>query len=917
MAQISSSVGLVSGLNTSAIITALLSLDQQPITLLQNRVASSTAQNQAYQALGTQLQTLQQIGQSLELPTTFANSTATSSDPSVLTATAGAAAAAGSYQFNVASLVSSQQAISSGYASANSLVGAGTISISQGGGEASSQTTLAQLNGGTGIAAGQFRITDGSGNSSVINTANDVTLNDVVNQINSSQNISVRALVKNDHLVLQDDSGQNKTNFSVVDLGNGQAAANLGIVGSTGGGTITGANINTINISTPLSLLNDGRGIGTANGAADFQVALSDGTKIVVSLGAAQNVGDVLAAINKAGGSKLSAAIDKTTNSITLSDNSGGGGTFSVSALNNSSAAQDLGLSQSTSGATLSGNTLLASLNSVLISSLNGGSGLALGTIHITDRTGGAGKDIDLSKATSFSNIIDDINNAGLSVTASLNHAGDGIQLQDASGAGGSLVVSDVNSTTAHDLGISGTFDPTQSTVQGANLHTQYVSASTLLSKFNGGAGVGLGSFSITNSKGVSSTVDLSQGTFTSIGDVIAAINAKGIGVNASINSTGDGLLLTDTAGGTTSLKVANVSGTTATDLNIAGAASTGTTTLDGSFTKTIAVSAADTLATLQKKIQTLGFGVSASIVNDGSGNNGYHLSLTALNSGRSGRFVFDGGTTSLVTQNVVNAQDAAVFYGGSNAANPLLVTSSTNQVANVIPGVTLTLQGTGQTTLNVAADPTVVSGKLQSFTDTFNGLVNEISTLTQWNSTTNTAGLLLGDSTVSEIQAQLYNVVNSVVSGAGQYKTLAQVGITIGSGATLSYDATKFDSAYATNPAAVQNLFTQATTGLGSVIDKTLNHLIDPVSGEVTIQENTLNTQITGFQTQITQLNAILANQKSALENEFANMEVVLSQLQSQGAALSSIGTISSSTTSSSNSNSSNSSANKSTSAG
>ena len=93
-----------------------------------------------------------------------------------------------------------------------------------------------------------------------------------------------------------------------------------------------------------------------------------------------------------------------------------------------------------------------------------------------------------------------------------------------------------------------------------------------------------LGQFKITNSLGNSATVDLTQGTFTTIGDVMRAINAKNIGVTASIDPNGNGILLTDTAGGTQKLTVAEQGSTTAGDLNILGSATA--TTIDGAFKK-------------------------------------------------------------------------------------------------------------------------------------------------------------------------------------------------------------------------------------------------------------------------------------------------------------------------------------------
>ena len=323
---------------------------------------------------------------------------------------------------------------------------------------------------------------------------------------------------------------------------------------------------------------------------------------------------------------------------------------------------------------------LIAGLDSVLVRSLNGGSGLTLGNISITDRGGHSGQ-INLSGATSLSDIINDINTntLGIDVSAALNSSGTGLQITDTSGAAGNgnLVIGDVGSTTtATALGIAGTFDT--GTVDGTNLQRQFVSLNTLLSNYNGGAGVSLGQFQIQNSTGAVATIDLTQGTYNTIGDVINTINAKKIGVSASINSTGNGILLTDTAGGTGKLSVSDLNGgTSAADLNIAGAASG--TTLDGAQQKSITVTNTDTLASLQSKINKLGFGVIANIINDGFSNAPYRLSLTAVNSGEAGRVVIDAGTTNLGIRNLVNAQDAAVFYGGSDGSQPLLITSNTN----------------------------------------------------------------------------------------------------------------------------------------------------------------------------------------------------------------------------------------------
>jgi flagellar hook-associated protein 2 len=1054
MSGISSGVGLVSGINYASLINSLLAIDEQPQNIVQSQIQEVQAENSAYTTLSTQLNGIQSISNELSLPQTFQASTATSTDPNVLTATASEGAAVGSYQFQVAQLVSTQQSITDGFASAtNSPVGAGTLTIEEGGGQASSQTLLSQLNGGQGVQRGEFRITDRSGNSAVINISDAVSLDDVVNDINSASNISVKATLTDQGIVLTDTSGSTSNSLTVQDLGGGSAAADLGIAGSSDGtNVLTGTDINTIGNDTQLATLNDGLGInaisstgissatllstldggagigaaasgadfkvnlsngtsfsvslntsstvngvttvtpittlggvvsainaagngevtasiapgnqgleiidnsngtgafsisaitgssaaaglgilgtgsdGTIVGSAltkpDFQVNLSDGTSFDVAIGSSQTLGQVLNAINTAGNGKIQASVASNGQSISLQDLSGGSGTFSVTALNKSQAAADLGIAGTGTSGVIAGSDVQAGLDSVLVSSLNGGSGIPLGEINITNRAGVSSGSINLAGAQSLSDILSDINTgaAGIDVTASLNAAGTGIQLNDSSGGTGDLTVADVNSTSASALGIAGSFD--SSTVVGSNLHRQYISDNTALSQLNGGQGVDLGTFEIINSVGAVSTIDLGAGTYNTVGDVINAINNATTGVTASIDTTGNGILLTDNAKGTEKLTVKDISGTSAADLNFAGTA-TGTT-IDGAFEKTINVTAADTLTTLQSKINNLGFGVTAQIVNDGSSTNPYRLSLTSLNSGAAGSVIIDGGTTNLNPTTLVQGQNAAVFLGGSGSSQPLLLTSSTNQLTNVINGVTINLNGASSSpvTLTVALDPTQVESNLATFVQQFNTLVSEIGTYTQFNTNTNQGGLLLGDQTTQEIQSILYNVVNnSSVSGAGPYTSLADIGISIGDNAQLSFDTDTFSAAFASDPNAVQTLFSQTTlganntstgTGLGYLISNAVTQLTDPVSGIISLQENTLSTRIQNYTTYYNELNQQVQNQKLLLETQFANLETNLASLQSQQQVLSAFSS-SAAATAASNSSSSSSSSNSSSS--
>ena len=509
---------------------------------------------------------------------------------------------------------------------------------------------------------------------------------------------------------------------------------------------------------------------------------------------------------------------------------------------------------------------------------------------------------------------------------ASLNNSGDGIQITDASGGTGNLTIADAGGgTTAAQLGIAGTFNDSQANVQGGNLHKQWLTNNTLLSSLNGGKGISQGAFTITNAAGQTATINLSNTTSTStVAAALFQINARDLpGVTASINAAGNGIQITDTSTGPNKLTIADTGGTTtAADLNIAGTATTNS--INGAYEKTITVSANDTLATIQTAINKLNFGVTAQLINDGSATAPYRLSLTANNSGTAGQVVFDSGTTNLGTYNLVNAQNAAVFLGGSGSAQPLLISSSSNQVTGVIPGVTLTLAGVSDTPvqLNVANDPSGIVSQLNTFVSNFNTLAGLISTLTAFNTTTDQGGLLLGDSTTQNVQAQMYSMLNTNVQTGGNVHTLADIGITVNGDGTIAFNQSSFSAAYATDPTAVQQLFNATETipnpanptgppttkqlGVAFAIDNQMKDLIDPQNGTITLETQGLTQQASNFQDEITNLNQILADKRNVLEDQFNNMEQVLAGLQSQQQSINSLAGISTPSSSSSSKSSS-----------
>jgi flagellin-like hook-associated protein FlgL len=159
-----------------------------------------------------------------------------------------------------------------------------------------------------------------------------------------------------------------------LDFVNELSGASMSIGEFGGGTTATELGVRSLTDSTSLADFNDGLGVEILSGGVDpvsgapdptldldFRVTTKDGTTFDVDLAGATTVGDVISAINTAAaGAGLVVGVDfeatyvATGNGIALADSTVGV-TTTVTSLNGSHAAEDLGILGSSTGATLDG----------------------------------------------------------------------------------------------------------------------------------------------------------------------------------------------------------------------------------------------------------------------------------------------------------------------------------------------------------------------------------------------------------------------------------------------------------------------------------------------------------------------------------------------------------------------------------
>ena len=914
MGTISTGIGLASGINSGQIIDQLAELESRPIVAVQGRIAKTAEVQAAFGALSTQLSALRSSGTTLRKPSTFDAVTAASSDEEALAATARAGTAEGSYSFRVARLVQSQQvATALGLPTADDTpVGATSVTLELGDGRLQGDVDLGRLNNGRGVRRGLIEIVDRRGRIMQVDLGEAATLADVADAINAGDKADVRAKVSGSKLVLENRGGGSEK-FRVSDL-TGSAAADLGIAADTNSNTITGGDLAKPTHDTLLKDLNDGRGVAAKTGDG-LSVTLRNGTKYDVDFAGAETLGDLRNRFNSASGGKAYLDLDPAGRRMRVTDNTtapppnifgqqpAGTGSLIVAGRAGSTSASDLRVAGSTTGNVIDGGPVLAEQGSVLLSSLDGGRGLKGGRVEVAN-AGGQTTVIDLRGLGDVASLMDRVNAANAGVEARLNNAGNGIDLVDTSGGGGDLNVKDLDGTTlAADLGWAGRHrDLVDRTASGKNLQKAWLAPQTLLTDLAGGEGVGLGIVKVTPGNGVGREVDLTSESIRTVGDLLSRLNTGAAGYAVRVNDTGDGLLVEDTSGGSLPLTVEDVEGSLAAKLRIAGESADGK--IDGSFEVTVELNATDSLEDVRDKINEVGFAARAEVLDTGAVETPFRLNVTGRAGGELAAFVFDArgadGRTAdnLATSGVARARDAAVFVGaagGNNGGSPVLVTSRSNQLVDVVPGLTLDLKraGRGTTTVTVARDVAGTKEAIGGFVEGFNTLRSFITENTKFDSDTGVRGVLLGEPVVQKAERQMFALVNKVYdSGNQKYRILADIGVRVGEGAKLEFDAEKFDKAWADDPSAVTALFTKPEVGLGHLLQDRAGSLTDPADGLITKATDTLRNRTTNFEEQIARLETNVAAKRRRLERQYAAMETALSDLQYQQQQLSSLPT-------------------------
>jgi flagellar hook-associated protein 2 len=299
--------------------------------------------------------------------------------------------------------------------------------------------------------------------------------------------------------------------------------------------------------------------------------------------------------------------------------------------------------------------------------------------------------------------------------------------------------------------------------------------------------------------------------------------------------------------------------------------------------TSRITAAAGATLSAVVTALNGAGTGVTATAVQVGEG--AYRLQLTSTTTGSASEVTvssgaFPAGQSSLGNLQQLSAGKDTVLHVGTGPG-AFDVTSSTTSVAGLLPGVTITaLKADPSTsvTVNVAGDTTGIADKMASMVAQANSVLSFIQLRSSYDTTTKSAGSLVGDSMGRDLTRRLTNAVIGTSSS-----TPALSGVAVSRDGKITFDRAAFLAAYAKDPAAVSSTMTTMAQTLSDEATKAS----DPHTGFVTARVTSEQDSIKGYAKQMVAFEDRMTLRQQTLQRQYASLETMLGKLQSQGAWL------------------------------
>lgn len=282
--------------------------------------------------------------------------------------------------------------------------------------------------------------------------------------------------------------------------------------------------------------------------------------------------------------------------------------------------------------------------------------------------------------------------------------------------------------------------------------------------------------------------------------------------------------------------------------------------------------------------INASGAGVLATVVTD-QASGSQNLVITGKDTGADATLSVSGlGDTG--GRQLSSGSDAAVDLGG------LIVSSKSNTFTNLIEGASITLGSgagaadTGLVTVSTAVSTSSISSKVTNLVGSMNAVLADLAFHTKAPATGTTAsatngGLLAGEATFRDLSGSILDTISASTGADAAVKA----GLSVGRDGTVSFDSSKFDALFKSDPKTAQDVL----TAFASAVQSAGKSASDSTSGSVTAFVTGSKSTATSLTDRIADWDVRLDAKQARLTAQYAALETALQKLKSQSDSLTS----------------------------
>lgn len=411
-----------------------------------------------------------------------------------------------------------------------------------------------------------------------------------------------------------------------------------------------------------------------------------------------------------------------------------------------------------------------------------------------------------------------------------------------------------------------------------------------------------------------SSALDLLKSLMTSFKGSVSALDDDALYQKRSVSGSSSSVSVTADSG--VAIQSFSISNTVLAQQNVKESgqfASTSSTIATGSGTMTLSIDGTDyeidytsstTLSSLSESINSIaGASVKASTLQVGE--NDYRLILTSVETGedqvisiadssggtlKSELLAYDGTTNPTGMQEIQAARDASFKYNG------VTISRSSNEIDDIITGVTINLLGetTSSANISISQDVTAISDELSMFVSNYNSLMSEINDMTTSDTEAGTVGIFNGDSTINSIRREITKILTSINDSG---LSLGQFGIDLSQTGVMTFNTSTFTTKFNEDKEASEKFFSGFTT-LDSYdnstttdgVFSTLSTYIESYTKSTGILYNLSNASteaVTSLTESKTRSQELLDARYNAMTVRFSMYDSIISKLNNQFATL------------------------------